>query len=103
MNQDIRDLFPAALARTYLNSAAIGPLPTSAVAAVTSQVADVANNGYDSLETKTRSVDGGPPTAAVEHLRQNDVVVSARGASIRIAPHFFNNFTDIERLAACLP
>lgn len=45
MNQEIRRLFPAAQKYTYLNSAAIAPLPTVAVEAVTSQLEDASNNG----------------------------------------------------------
>src|SRR5688572_29341837 len=58
MDQHIRDLFPAARSATYLNSAAMGPMPTIAVNAVTSQLNDVANNGSANLaewlETKER-------------------------------------------------
>lgn len=58
MNQAIRELFPAAQNSTYLNSAAIAPLPTATVKAVTSQLEDVANNGSanmcDWFETKGR-------------------------------------------------
>src|SRR5215204_5449514 len=45
MNQEIRSLFPAAQKYTYLNSAAIAPLPTVSVEAVTSQLEDASNNG----------------------------------------------------------
>jgi cysteine desulfurase / selenocysteine lyase len=45
----------------------------------------------------------GVSSSVVEQLGRRDVVVSARGDLIRIAPHFFNNYTDIERIAACLP
>lgn len=50
MNQDIRDLFPAALVSTYLNSAAMAPLPTVSVHAVTAQMEDVSNNGSSNLK-----------------------------------------------------
>ncbi len=36
-------------------------------------------------------------------LLQEDIIVSERGGRVRIAPHIFNNFADIERFAACLP
>jgi len=45
MNREIRAAFPAALRWTYLNTAAIGPLPTVAVNAVTEQLNDVAARG----------------------------------------------------------
>ncbi len=43
------------------------------------------------------------PTEVADHLRRENIVVSARGKRVRIAPHFFNNFQDIETLAANLP
>src|SRR5688500_7012857 len=59
MNQEIRSLFPAAQKYTYLNSAAIAPLPTVAVKAVTSQLEDTSNNGSINMEnwgaTKNRA------------------------------------------------
>ncbi len=45
MNDEIRALFPATTYYTYLNSAAISPIPTTALDAVTRQLADVAVNG----------------------------------------------------------
>lgn len=45
MNDTIRSLFPAALKRTYLNSAAVSPMPTVTVDAVLSQLRDVSENG----------------------------------------------------------
>lgn len=45
MNEQIRALFPAAQRYTYLNSAAIGPMPGESVRAVTSQLDDVSSNG----------------------------------------------------------
>ena len=41
--------------------------------------------------------------AVAEHLQKQNIVVSARGRRLRVAPHIFNNFEDIERFAACLP
>lgn len=58
MNKDIRALFPAVTCSTYLNSAAMAPLPTMSVRAVTSQLEDVASNGNAHLSewsaTKSR-------------------------------------------------
>lgn len=45
MNEHIRTLFPALKTYTYLNSAAVSPMPSTAVDAVCSQLTDVANNG----------------------------------------------------------
>lgn len=59
MNQAIRRLFPAAQKYTYLNSAAIAPLPTVAVKAVISQLEDASNNGSINMDnwcaTKNRA------------------------------------------------
>jgi selenocysteine lyase/cysteine desulfurase len=58
MNDQIRSLFPALEHNTYLNSAAVSPLPSTAVAAITSQLNDVANYGsahyMDWVATKDR-------------------------------------------------
>jgi cysteine desulfurase/selenocysteine lyase len=45
MNNEIRSLFPAASKYTYLNSAAVSPIPLTAIEAVNAQLTDVANNG----------------------------------------------------------
>jgi cysteine desulfurase/selenocysteine lyase len=45
MNDQIRSLFRATQKYTYLNSAAVSPIPTTAVDAVCSQLEDVASNG----------------------------------------------------------
>ncbi len=45
MNEYIRSLFPAAQKNTYLNSAAVAPMPKTAVEAVRTQLEDVALNG----------------------------------------------------------
>lgn len=59
MNQEIRQLFPAAEKYCYLNSAAVAPLPTVAVEAVSRQLRDVSENGTlnfgDWIATKNRA------------------------------------------------
>jgi cysteine desulfurase/selenocysteine lyase len=59
MNENIRKLFPAAEKYTYLNSAAVSPMPTMAVEAVLSQLKDVSENGtinyLEWIETKNRA------------------------------------------------
>ena len=59
MNESIRRLFPAAQKYTYLNSAAIAPLPTTVVKAVTAQLEDASANGSINMEewcaTKNRA------------------------------------------------
>jgi len=59
MNDVIRSLFPAAQKYTYLNSAAVSPIPTTAIEAVNWQLNDVAENGTlhfsDWVDTKNRA------------------------------------------------
>lgn len=59
MNQEIRSLFPAASKYIYLNSAAVSPIPTTAIAAVNAQLMDVslngANNYNDWIAAKNRA------------------------------------------------
>jgi cysteine desulfurase / selenocysteine lyase len=59
MNENIRKLFPVTEKYTYLNSAAVSPMPTPAVEAVLSQLRDVSDNGTmnytDWIETKNRA------------------------------------------------
>ncbi len=59
MNKNIRGLFPAAQKYTYLNSAAVSPLPTISVEAVLSQLKDVSENGANNypewIATKDRA------------------------------------------------
>jgi selenocysteine lyase/cysteine desulfurase len=50
MDQSIRDLFPMVRSKTYLNSAAMAPMPTPTVTAVTAQLNDVAENGAANFE-----------------------------------------------------
>lgn len=38
-----------------------------------------------------------------EHLQREKVIVSSRGGRLRVAPHFFNDKTDIDRLIELLP
>lgn len=59
MNDAIRSLFPAANNYTYLNSAAVSPIPVTAIEAVNLQLADVSANGsknyLDWVDTKNRA------------------------------------------------
>ncbi|MCS7124468.1 MAG: aminotransferase class V-fold PLP-dependent enzyme [Candidatus Bathyarchaeota archaeon] len=38
------------------------------------------------------------PKEAVEHLRRNNIVVSARAHGIRVSPHFYNTEAEIDKL-----
>jgi len=59
MNDAIRSLFPATKHLAYLNSAAVSPIPTTAIEAINSQLTDVAANGsahyQDWVDTKNRA------------------------------------------------
>jgi selenocysteine lyase/cysteine desulfurase len=59
LNPEIRGLFPATQKHTYLNSAAVSPLPTVSIDAVNRQLKDVSENGslnYSAwVETKNRA------------------------------------------------
>ena len=59
MNEQIRSLFPALSKYTYLNSAAVSPIPTTAIAAVHKQLDDVSHNGSSNylewIATKNRA------------------------------------------------
>ena len=59
MNGDVRCQFPALDNYTYLNSAAVSPIPRAAVGAVNTQLNDVASHGSehynDWIETKGRA------------------------------------------------
>jgi len=59
MNDEIRSLFPVTSQYTYLNSAAVSPMPTTAGEAVGRQLADVALHGslhyQDWIDTKNRA------------------------------------------------
>src|SRR4051794_24121648 len=61
MNKEIRSLFPAATFYTYLNSAAVSPLPTTSISAVIQQLEDVSAHGAlhytDWLAVKKRARD----------------------------------------------
>ena len=47
--------------------------------------------------------DGLTAVDIANHLQKENIIVSPRGERVRIAPHFFNNREDIERLAENLP
>lgn len=59
MNDEIRSLFPALTKYTYLNSAAVSPIPTASIDAVNAQLADVSLNGSNNypewIATKNRA------------------------------------------------
>lgn len=50
-----------------------------------------------------RNLDGLTPNDIAERLQNENIVVSPRGERVRIAPHFFNNREDVERLIEALP
>lgn len=44
----------------------------------------------------------GPPDGLLDRLKQQNVYVSLRGDSMRVAPHLYNNDADIARLATAV-
>lgn len=46
---------------------------------------------------------GLPPNKIAADLEKQKIIVSPRGDRLRIAPHFYNNVEDLERLIAALP
>lgn len=74
MNDAIRSLFPAANNYTYLNSAAVSPMPTTAIEAINRQITDVAGHGSlhytDWIDTKQRARD---LIAEMLHVRAEQV------------------------------
>lgn len=50
-----------------------------------------------------RHRNGLSPSEIFERLARANVIVSPRGDRLRIAPHFYNNREDIDRLVAALP
>lgn len=74
MDKDIRALFPAATCSTYLNSAAMAPLPTLTVRAVSSQLEDVSAHGaanfadWSSTKDRCREL-----TATMLGVRSNEI------------------------------
>lgn len=50
-----------------------------------------------------KSQNGLTSNEIAKRLEEQNIIVSPRGDRLRIAPHFFNNTADIEKLAECLP
>ncbi|MGI8788766.1 MAG: aminotransferase class V-fold PLP-dependent enzyme [Pyrinomonadaceae bacterium] len=73
----------------------------------------VAGKNYEIVSSRARGEksqivcvknnDGLTPNEIAKKLETENIIVSPRGDRIRIAPHFFNNQKDIERLAENLP
>jgi selenocysteine lyase/cysteine desulfurase len=61
------------------------------------------DRGEKSQIVAIRPLNGHTSCEIVKRLAENDIIVSSRGDCIRVAPHFFNNFDDIERLVDALP
>jgi len=83
---------------------------TTTLAGITGQIADrAAELGVtvvpDALRAKhllgLRFPDG-PPHGLVEQLRAQNIFVSVRGQTMRVAPHLFTSATDIDRLVGAL-
>jgi len=59
--------------------------------------------GEESQIVCIKNNDGLTSVEIANHLQKENIIVSPRGDRVRIAPHFFNNREDIERLAENLP
>ena len=74
MNEQIRSLFPATSTYAYLNSAAVSPIPVTAIDAVRSQLDDVALNGsanyldWVATKNRARSLIAGMLNVEAEHV-----------------------------------
>ncbi|HNQ14047.1 MAG TPA: aminotransferase class V-fold PLP-dependent enzyme [Pyrinomonadaceae bacterium] len=74
MNESIRALFPAANRYTYLNSAAVSPMPTIAADAVSAQLRDVSENGtlhypeWIATKNRARAIIAGMVNVAPEQI-----------------------------------
>jgi selenocysteine lyase/cysteine desulfurase len=65
-------------------------------------VASSRASGEKSQIVALRPRNGHRSCEIAKDLAERDIYVSSRGDRIRVAPHLFNNFEDIERLAAAL-
>ncbi len=73
----------------------------------------LAGKNYEIVSSRTKNeksqivcikhLDGLSPTEIAKHLERENIIVSPRNDRIRIAPHFFNNREDVERLIETLP
>jgi selenocysteine lyase/cysteine desulfurase len=50
-----------------------------------------------------RHLDGLTSNDIAAQLQKENIIVSPRGDRVRIAPHFYNNREDIEKLVSALP
>ena len=86
----------------------------SHLAALTDQLCDgLAGTNYELVSSRLagersqivciKHRDGIHPNAIAAELEAQNVIVSPRGDRLRIAPHFYNNSGDIERLLEALP
>jgi selenocysteine lyase/cysteine desulfurase len=60
-------------------------------------------NGEKSAIVRIKHRDGRDPNEIFHQLEENNVIVSAREDRLRIAPHFYNDTTDIEKFVEALP
>jgi selenocysteine lyase/cysteine desulfurase len=66
----------------------------------------IANNGNAGAERSVIVVCHHPEHRAedlLDRLEARDIIVSARLGKLRIAPHFYNSSTEVDRLLEALP
>jgi len=59
--------------------------------------------GEKSQIVSIRHKDGLDPMTLYAHLKQQNIITAPRGGGLRIAPHFYNSSSDIDRLLESLP
>jgi selenocysteine lyase/cysteine desulfurase len=62
----------------------------------------VVEDRYRSPHFMGINFEGGVPEELIESLRGHKIYVAARGTNIRVAPHVFNDKSDIDRLFAVI-
>ncbi len=67
------------------------------------QIASSRCSGERSQIVAIRPLNGHSSCEIVQQLAQDGITVSSRGACIRVSPHLFNTFDDIERFVYALP
>jgi selenocysteine lyase/cysteine desulfurase len=59
--------------------------------------------GEKSAIVCVQHIDGIHPNEIAKRLQEQNIIVSPRGDRLRIAPHFYNNSEDVDRLIDALP
>lgn len=103
LEQSLRLLNEAGLARieSYLND--LSDHLCESLAGLDYEILSSRAKDERSAIVCVRSTTGLHCTEIAARLQSENIIVSPRGDRLRIAPHFYNNREDIERLVAALP